>query len=105
VKKTNSRVTRRIFVIAGSAVAATPLLADLAAPRAEAQAAAEIPAGTKVYFINNQCVGCQVCKTYCPAQAIRFGNCGNEIVQSKCVHCGTCYKGCHISNISETVVA
>lgn len=105
-----SKVTRRDFMIAGSAMAATPLLADLAATKAEAatgetQAAPEIPKGTKVYFINNQCVGCQVCRTYCPVQAIRFGNCGNEIVQSKCVHCGTCYRGCHISNISETVVA
>jgi len=105
VKDTGSRVTRRNFMLTGSAVAATPLLVDLVAPRAHAEAAPELPKGTKVYFINNQCIGCQVCRTYCPGQAIRFGNCGNEIVQSKCLHCGTCYRGCHISNISETVVA
>ena len=96
-------------MVAGSAVAATPILAELAAVKANAapakNEAAEIAKGTKVYYINDQCIGCQVCRANCPAEAIRFGNCRNEIVQSKCIHCGVCYEACHISNISETVVA
>jgi len=97
-------------MLAGSAAAATPLLAELAVAKAHAvptettTAAAEIAKGTKVYYIMDQCIGCQVCRANCPAKAIRFGNCRNEIVQSKCIHCGTCYEGCHISNISLTVV-
>ena len=95
---------------AGSAVAATPLLAEFAVTRANAApadnaAAAAIAKGTKVYYINDQCIGCQVCRANCPAEAIRYGNCRNEIVQSKCVHCGVCFDACHVSNISETVVA
>lgn len=95
-------------MVAGSAVAATPMLAEFA-PRATAapteNAAAVIAKGTKVYYIMDQCIGCQVCRANCPAEAIRYGNCRNEIVQSKCIHCGVCYEACHISNISVTVVA
>jgi ferredoxin len=106
------KVTRRKFMLAGSAVAATPLLAELAVVGAHAASAenttaagAEFAKGTKVYFIMDQCIGCQVCRANCPVQAIRFGNCRNEIMQSKCIHCGTCYEACHVSNISATVVA
>lgn len=97
-------------MLVSSAVVASPLLVDLAATKAEAAPvetkakATDLPKGTSVYFINDGCVGCQVCRTYCPAQAIRFGNCGNEIVQSKCIHCGTCYEGCNVCNISVTVM-
>jgi ferredoxin len=104
--KAGSKLTRRTFVIAGSAAAATPLLVDLAASRAEAataETAPKIPKGMKVYYINDGCIGCQVCRTYCPTKAIRFGNCKNEIDQSKCIHCGTCYRMCHISVISEVI--
>jgi ferredoxin len=105
-----SRVSRRQFIVVGSAAAAAPLLAEFAAkanaaPSQDNAAAADIAKGTKVYYINDQCIGCQVCRANCPAEAIRFGNCRNEIVQSKCVHCGVCYDACHIGNITETVVA
>jgi ferredoxin len=63
------------------------------------------PKGTKIYYINDGCVGCQACRTFCPAQAIRFGNCRNEIDQKKCIHCGTCYRECNISVISETIIS
>lgn len=89
-------------------MAAAPLLAELGAGKANAvpaDSAAGITRGTKVYYIMDQCIGCQVCRVNCPAEAIRFGNCRNEIVQSKCIHCGTCYELCHVSNISVTVVA
>jgi ferredoxin len=63
-----------------------------------------IAKGTKIYFIGKECVGCQACRTFCPAQAIRFGDCRNEIDQKKCIHCGTCYRECPICVISETTL-
>jgi len=96
----------------GSAAIASPLLLNAAGSMA-AGSTAEIkttetgiaPRGTRIYYINDGCVGCQVCKTYCPAQAINFGNCKNEIDQKKCIHCGTCYRGCNINVISETILS
>ena len=109
MSQAKSKVTRRKFVLAGSAVAATPMLSEFAprakAAPAEVAAAAEFVKGTNVYYIMDQCIGCQVCRANCPAEAIRYGNCRNEIVQSKCIHCGVCYEACHVGNISVTVVA
>jgi ferredoxin len=108
MSETDTKLSRRSFMLAGSAMAAAPLLAELVAVKANAaptDSAAEIKKGTKVYYIMDQCVGCQVCRVNCPAEAIRFGNCRNEIVQSKCAHCGTCFDLCHVSNISMTVAA
>jgi ferredoxin len=103
-------LSRRKFIMAGSAAIASPLLLNVAGSLAAGNAAGakttqtDIAKGTKVYYIGDGCVGCQVCKTYCPVQAIRFGNCRNEIDQKKCIHCGTCYRGCNISVISETIL-
>ncbi len=91
----------------GSAAIATPLLLNSAGSMAAETTKSEAgiaPKGTKIYFIGKGCVGCQVCKTYCPAQAINFGDCRNEIDQKKCIHCGTCYRGCNINVISETIL-
>jgi ferredoxin len=109
--ETNSNLTRRKFIIAGSAAIASPLLLHAAGSmaagktdetrKAEAGIAAK---GTRIYYINDGCVGCQACRTFCPAKAIRFGNCRNEIDQKKCIHCGTCYRECNISVISETIL-
>jgi Fe-S-cluster-containing hydrogenase component 2 len=41
---------------------------------------------------------------FCPAKAVHFGDTGNEIDQKKCIHCGTCYRECPISVISETAI-
>jgi Fe-S-cluster-containing hydrogenase component 2 len=41
---------------------------------------------------------------FCPAEAIHFGDTGNEIDQNKCIHCGTCYEECPISVVTETEV-
>ena len=100
-------------MLAGSAVAAAPLLAELAAAKtpetttaitqsAAASAPLSIPKGTKVYYIGRGCVGCQTCKTFCPAQAVHYGDGGNEIDQNKCIHCGVCYEECPCCVITET---
>jgi ferredoxin len=107
----NSKLSRRKFMMVGSAAIASPLLLNVASSIAVEKTAETrttetvIPKGTKVYYINKGCVGCQVCKTYCPVQAINFGDCKNEIDQKKCIHCGTCYRGCNISVISETILS
>jgi ferredoxin len=108
----NLNLTRRKFMLVGSAAIASPMLLNVsnsiaASKTAEIKAAETgiAPKGTKIYYIGDGCVGCQACRTFCPAQAIRFGNCRNEIDQKKCIHCGTCYKECNISVISETILS
>jgi ferredoxin len=105
----NSKITRRKFIIAGSAAAiASPLLLNAAGTVAAAKPAEPKASGQqavksgKVYFITKGCVGCQTCRTFCPAKAIHFGDTGNEISQNKCLHCGTCYRECPVSAITET---
>ena len=101
-------LTRRKFIMAGSAAIATPLLINAAVSMAETKSAetkatvTNAAKGNKIYFIGHGCVGCHVCLAFCPAKAIHFGNTGNEIDQLKCIHCGTCYRECPISVISET---
>jgi ferredoxin len=73
-------------MVMSSAAIVSPLLLDAAGSTAagkttetkgtETGIAAK---GTKIYYIGKECVGCQVCRTFCPAQAIRFGDCRNEI--------------------------
>ena len=111
MKETNSKLTRRKFMLVGSAAIASPLLLNaagspIAAKTAETKTTGTgIAKGTKIYYIGRGCVGCHACLTFCPAKAIRFGNTGNEIDQKKCQHCGTCYRECPISVVSETVVS
>lgn len=101
-------LTRRKFMMVSSAAIASPLLLNAAGSMAAAKTAetktTEQKAATtgKIYFINRTCIGCQVCRMFCPGKAIRFGDCQNEIDQKKCLHCGTCYRECPICAISET---
>jgi ferredoxin len=105
-----SKLTRRKFMIVSSAAIASPLLLDTAGKMAAANAAetkttvTSATKGMKVYYIGRGCIGCQACRTFCPAKAIHFGDTGNEIDQKKCMHCGTCYRECPISAVSETEV-
>ena len=106
----SSDLTRREFMVAGSAAIASPLLLNAAGSMVAAEPAearetitnAKKGAGTKIYFIGHGCVGCHVCLTFCPEDAIHFGDTGNEIDQNKCIHCGTCYEECPISVVTET---
>jgi ferredoxin len=104
----SSKLTRRKFMLVSSAAIASPLLLDaagtMAAVKPAEQKAPEQSAAKsgKIYFITKGCIGCQTCRTFCPAKAIHFGDTGNEINQKKCLHCGTCYRECPISAITET---
>ena len=93
-------LTRRKFILVSSAAVASPLFLNLSGMVPEAKTAQK----GKIYYINRTCIGCQVCRMFCPADAIIFGDCQNEIDQDKCIHCGTCYKECPISVISETEI-
>lgn len=112
MRESRPNLDRRKFILASSAVIASPLFLNaagsmVAAKNAEAKTTETsiAPKGTKIYYISDVCVGCQVCRTFCPSQAIRFGDCRNEIDQSKCIHCGTCYNECNISAITETILS
>jgi Pyruvate/2-oxoacid:ferredoxin oxidoreductase delta subunit len=104
----SSKLTRRKFMLVSSAAIAAPLLLEaagsIAATKPAEQKATEQKAAKagKVYFITKGCVGCQTCRTFCPAKAIHFGDTGNEISQNNCLHCGTCYRECPVSAITET---
>lgn len=93
-------LTRRKFVLLGSAAVSSPLLLNLPGVVTEAKGA--ITDAHTIYYISRQCIGCQVCRMFCPANAIHFADCRNQIDQEKCEHCGTCFDECPISAISET---
>jgi Pyruvate/2-oxoacid:ferredoxin oxidoreductase delta subunit len=105
------KLSRRRFMMASSAAIASPLLLNAvgsmaATKTAETKATAtNATKGSKVYFIGRGCIGCQACRTFCPGKAIHFGDTGNEIDQKKCLHCGTCYKECPISVVTETEIS
>ena len=102
--KKGSSLTRREFMAVGSAAIAGTLVMDMAGPVPAAEAAVIKSTATgnqKTYYIGHECMGCQVCRFKCPAEAINYGDDRNEIDQSKCRHCGTCYRECPVSVISE----
>ena len=94
----NSNLSRRKFMLVSSAAIASPLFLNLAGSVPEAKGAKK----GKIYYINRECIGCQVCRLFCPENAIIFGDGRNAIDQEKCIHCGTCYRECPICVISET---
>jgi ferredoxin len=94
----NSNLTRRKFMIVGSAAIAAPFVLDLSGNMPSAEGAQTTG---KTYYIGHDCMGCQVCRMKCPANAINYGDDRNEIDQKKCTHCGTCYRECPVSVISE----
>jgi Fe-S-cluster-containing hydrogenase component 2 len=110
MKEKDLNLTRRKFMLVSSAAIASPILLDVASLMAAAKAAepkateTKAAKGTKIYFIGHGCIGCQACRTFCPAKAIHFGDTGNEIDQKKCMHCGTCYRECPISVVTETTI-
>jgi ferredoxin len=101
MSEASQNLSRRKFMIVGSAAIATPLLLNLVDPIREAKAAPRAAKKDKIYYITNKCVGCHVCKVFCPVKAVFYGERKMEIDQDKCIQCETCYNECPISVISE----
>ena len=51
------------------------------------------------YFITNDCIGCETCKTVCPQQCIDFGNTPAVINQRNCLKCGNCMEICPVGAV------
>jgi len=94
----DSNLTRRKFIVAGSAAIAAPLVMSMAGKITEAGAEEK-----KTYFITDNCVLCPPlpCKANCPVKAISFDGDKFVIDTEKCIRCGTCVKGCEIGAIVD----
>lgn len=88
-----SGLSRRKFMIMGSAAIAAPFILNAAGLVSEAKGAEK----QITYTIAPTCIGCHYCFYECPAGAISWGDDKYEIDQKKCLHCGTCAKVCNIS--------
>jgi Fe-S-cluster-containing hydrogenase component 2 len=88
-------LSRRNFIIAGSAAIAAPLILKMAG--ADPAAGAEKKEEKITYIISSDCIGCHFCFYSCPQSAIAWGDDKYEIDQSKCIGCGTCASVCNIS--------
>jgi len=104
MSETSHNLSRRKFMVMGSAAIASPLLLNLMDPVEEAKAAAKKASKDKIYYITSKCIGCHACKVFCPQKAIYYGERKMEIDQDKCAQCGTCYNECPISIISEIIL-
>jgi ferredoxin len=104
--ESNFNLTRRRFMVLGSAAAAAPFVMKMTAgmaPNAEgAEKQAENQAEKKyTYTIGPGCLGCHYCYCECPAGAITQGDDTYVIDQKKCLHCGTCYKVCNAGIVTR----
>jgi succinate dehydrogenase/fumarate reductase flavoprotein subunit/ferredoxin-like protein FixX len=102
----DSNLTRRKFIVAGSAAIAAPLVMSMAGKMAEATAAEKTEAASmqkKTYYINDNCTLCNLrCKENCPAGAVYFDGDKMAIDAEKCIRCGTCTKVCELSAVSDS---
>jgi len=89
----SSNLTRRKFMIAGSAAIASPLLMNAVGPKSEAKATVNEDA---FKIIPENCITCVGCVVFCPQDAIRYGgNHAYRIDPERCVACGTCAEYCN----------
>jgi ferredoxin len=86
-------LTRRKFILAGSAAIATPFILNMAGLVPDAKGAEK----KVTYIISSDCIGCHYCFNECPQSAISWGDDKYEIDQKKCIQCGTCASVCNIS--------
>lgn len=101
--ESSSNLTRRKFMIAGSAAVAAPLIVNMAGLVSDAKAMEK--AKEKVsYVISDDCVGCHHCFNECPQSAIHWGDDKYMIDQDKCIQCGTCAEVCNIGAAHRQVV-
>jgi len=101
--ETSSNITRRRFMIAGSAAVATPLIMNMAGLVPDSKGMEK--AKEKVlYVISEDCVGCHHCFNECPQSAIHWGDDKYMIDQAKCIQCGTCAGVCNIGAAHRQVI-
>jgi len=100
--ESNFNLTRRKFMVLGSAAAAAPFLMKMGGMVPDAWGA-EKEAGKQqyTYTIGPGCLGCHYCFNECPAKAIQWGDDTYVIDQKKCIHCGTCYKVCNAGIVTR----
>jgi succinate dehydrogenase/fumarate reductase flavoprotein subunit/ferredoxin-like protein FixX len=98
-------LTRRKFIIAGSAAIAAPIAMNMAGRAADARTAekTEDKSAKKKYIVTDVCCLCPPlrCKLFCPAEAYYFDGTHMAIDQDKCIQCGTCYKICPCSAVED----
>jgi fumarate reductase flavoprotein subunit len=96
MSKKDINLTRRKFIVASSA-AITPAFALGVAGKVIETHAAE-----KVFFINDDCIGCLRCKNVCPKGAIWSDGDKLAIDATKCIQCGSCMKVCNLDAIVDS---
>jgi ferredoxin len=88
-------LSRRRFMIAGSAAVAASTVLKMSGEARDPRGAEKVQ-GQTIYTIEPTCVGCHYCFYECPASAISWGDDKYEQDQTKCIHCGTCASVCNI---------
>lgn len=53
----------------------------------------------KAKILKDPCIGCGVCESSCPVQAIKVNGGKAEVDQTKCTGCGACVSACPMSCI------
>lgn len=54
----------------------------------------EPSSGTKKFWVTDDCIGCGLCQTICPVQAITMDEGKPVWTKAKCVHCAGCIHRC-----------
>lgn len=54
-----------------------------------------------MYKITEECIGCGLCQSNCPVEAIAPVNGLRVIDQDVCIQCGTCFESCPVEAIEE----
>lgn len=54
-----------------------------------------------MYRITEECIGCGLCQSQCPVEAISNNGGQRVIDQNACIGCGTCFESCPVEAIVE----
>jgi ferredoxin len=99
--ESNFDLTRRKFIVLGSAAVAAPFVMKMAGMTPNVEGNEKEADKQYTYSIGPGCLGCHYCFNECPGHAIQWGNDTYVIDQKKCLHCGTCYKVCNAGIVTR----